>query len=160
MKKECSFCGRSDKEVRLLITGLHGYICESCAQQAYQIVQENLVGDKKPVKSAPAPKSVPKPQEIKSYLDQYVIGQDEAKRYLSVAVYNHYKRLRQSGDDDDSVEIEAKEILKFKKELYTIISEHSHTPYEKVYQDSDRNYWMTAEEAKEYGMIDQVLKRR
>ena len=58
------------------------------------------------------------------------------------------------------IEIEAKEILKFKKELYTIISEHSHTPYEKVYQDSDRNYWMTAEEAKEYGMIDQVLTRK
>ena len=58
------------------------------------------------------------------------------------------------------IEIEAKEILKFKKELYTIISEHSHTPYDKVYQDSDRNYWMTAEEAKEYGMVDQVLKRK
>ena len=58
------------------------------------------------------------------------------------------------------IEIEAKEILKFKKELYTIISNHSHTPYEKVYQDSDRNYWMTAEEAKEYGMIDNVLVRK
>ena len=58
------------------------------------------------------------------------------------------------------IEIEAKEIMKFKKELYTIISEHSHTPYDKVWNDSDRNYWMTAEEAKEYGMIDQVLKRK
>ncbi len=58
------------------------------------------------------------------------------------------------------IEIEAKEILKFKKELYTIISEHSHTPYEKVYADSDRNYWMTAEEAKAYGMIDEVLVRK
>lgn len=58
------------------------------------------------------------------------------------------------------IEIEAKEILKFKKELYTIISNHSHTPYDKVYQDSDRNYWMTAEEAKEYGMIDSVLVRK
>ena len=58
------------------------------------------------------------------------------------------------------IEIEAKEIMKFKKELYTIISEHSHTPYEKVWNDSDRNYWMTAEEAKEYGMIDQVLKKK
>ena len=58
------------------------------------------------------------------------------------------------------IEIEAKEILKLKKELYTIISEHSHTPYEKVYKDSDRNYWMTAEEAKEYGMIDAVLTRK
>ena len=58
------------------------------------------------------------------------------------------------------IEIEAKEILKFKKELYTIISEHSHTPYDKVYADSDRNYWMTAEEAKAYGMIDNVLKKK
>ena len=58
------------------------------------------------------------------------------------------------------IEIEAKEILKFKKELYTIISEHSHTPYEKVYAASDRNYWMTAEEAKAYGMIDEVLTRK
>ena len=58
------------------------------------------------------------------------------------------------------IEIEAKEIQKFKKELYTIISNHSHTPYEKVWQDSDRNYWMTAQEAKEYGMIDQVLERK
>jgi ATP-dependent Clp protease protease subunit len=57
------------------------------------------------------------------------------------------------------IEIEAKEIMKFKKELYTIISEHSHTPYDKVWNDSDRNYWMTAEEAKEYGMIDQVLRK-
>jgi ATP-dependent Clp protease protease subunit len=58
------------------------------------------------------------------------------------------------------IEIEAKEILKFKKELYTIISEHSHTPYDKVYADSDRNYWMTAEEAKAYGMIDEVLVKK
>ena len=58
------------------------------------------------------------------------------------------------------IEIEAKEIQKFKKELYTIISNHSHTPFEKVWQDSDRNYWMTAEEAKEYGMIDQVLAKK
>ena len=58
------------------------------------------------------------------------------------------------------IEIEAKEIMKFKKELYTIFSEHSHTPYDKVWNDSDRNYWMTAQEAKEYGMIDQVLERK
>lgn len=58
------------------------------------------------------------------------------------------------------IEIEAKEIMKFKKELYTIISEHSHTPYEKVWKDSDRNYWMTADEAKEYGMIDAVMRRK
>ena len=58
------------------------------------------------------------------------------------------------------IEIEAKEIMKFKKELYTIISEHSHTPYDKVWNDSDRNYWMTADEAREYGMIDTVLTKK
>ena len=110
MKKECNFCGRNDKEVRLMITGLHGYICEACAQQAYQIVQENLVENKKSAKGKSHSKKTPKPQEIKDYLDQYVIGQDEAKRYLSVAVYNHYKRLQQPADDE-GVEIEKSNII-------------------------------------------------
>ena len=87
MKKVCSFCGRGEKEVRLLITGLSGYICEDCAQQAYRIVQENLVETpKKEETDKYQNKKVPKPKEIKAYLDEYVIGQDEAKRYLSVAV--------------------------------------------------------------------------
>ena len=111
MKKQCSFCGRSDKEVRLLITGLNGYICEDCAQQAYQIVQENLVQQSAGKgKGGSALKKIPKPVEIKGYLDQYVIGQDEAKRYLSVAVYNHYKRLQQP-DDKNGVEIEKSNII-------------------------------------------------
>jgi ATP-dependent Clp protease ATP-binding subunit ClpX len=113
MKKTCNFCGRSEKDVRLLITGLSGYICESCAQQAYEIVQESGVLDggakKKQGKEKFSLKKVPKPREIKEYLDQYVIGQDEAKRYLSVAVYNHYKRLQQPTDDD--VEIEKSNII-------------------------------------------------
>ena len=113
MKKECSFCGRSDREVRLLITGINGYICEDCAEQAYRIVQENLVdadGKKTSKNGASKLVSVPKPKEIKDYLDQYVIGQDEAKRYLSVAVYNHYKRLQQP-DDQNGVEIEKSNII-------------------------------------------------
>ncbi len=111
MKKECSFCGRSEREVRLLITGINGYICEDCAQQAYHIVQEHLtdVTGKASVGKARKYK-VPKPKEIKDYLDQYVIGQDEAKRYLSVAVYNHYKRLQQP-KEDDGVEIEKSNII-------------------------------------------------
>ena len=108
MKKECNFCGRSDREVRLLITGINGHICEECAKQAYEIVQENLTETKKKNKSQS--KKTPKPQEIKEYLDQYVIGQDEAKRYLSVAVYNHYKRLQQPADDG-GVEIEKSNII-------------------------------------------------
>lgn len=113
-KKVCSFCGRSEKEVKLLITGLNGYICESCAQQAYQIVQSTGVVEKdeneNTEKSEFKLKKVPKPKEIKKYLDQYIIGQDEAKRYLSVSVYNHYKRLQQPVDET-GVEIEKSNII-------------------------------------------------
>ncbi|MBP5776724.1 MAG: ATP-dependent Clp protease ATP-binding subunit ClpX [Prevotella sp.] len=114
MKKECCFCGRSEREVRLLITGLNGYICEDCVEQAHRIVQENLSDKTDEKKSAEGAKyqqkKVPKPKEIKAFLDQYVIGQDEAKRYLSVAVYNHYKRLQQTVSDD-GVEIEKSNII-------------------------------------------------
>ena len=94
-----------------MITGINGYICEDCAQQACHIVQEHLtdVTGKASVGKARKYK-VPKPKEIKDYLDQYVIGQDEAKRYLSVAVYNHYKRLQQP-KEDDGVEIEKSNII-------------------------------------------------
>ena len=114
MKNICSFCGRSDKEVRLLITGLNGHICDDCARQAYQIVQDNLKEEKESANTSKKAgynlKKVPKPKEIKEYLDQYVIGQDDAKRYLSVAVYNHYKRLQQPVDDN-GVEIEKSNII-------------------------------------------------
>ena len=111
MKKACSFCGRSDKEVKLLISGINGYICEECAQQAYRMAQENLAETNAKAKSGkPQMKKVPKPKEIKAFLDDYIIGQDEAKRFLSVAVYNHYKRLQQPAADD-GVEIEKSNII-------------------------------------------------
>ena len=95
----------------MLITGLNGFICDECAQQAYEIVRSTgmLKGAKDKANEKFKVKKVPKPAEIKAYLDQYVIGQDEAKRYLSVAVYNHYKRLQQPSDDD--VEIEKSNII-------------------------------------------------
>ena len=110
MKKECNFCGRGERQVKLLITGLNGYICEDCARQAYQIVKESGLDGKKNDVFKPK-NDVPKPREIKAYLDQYVIGQDEAKRFLSVAVYNHYKRLQQAVDENDGVEIEKSNII-------------------------------------------------
>ena len=112
VKKSCSFCGRTEKEVKLLITGINGYICEDCTQQAYRILQEQDWLNEKARRPAGAngKKDVPKPQEIKAYLDEYVIGQDDAKRYLSVAVYNHYKRLQQP-EDKDGVEIEKSNIV-------------------------------------------------
>ena len=103
----------------MLITGINGYICEDCSRQAYQIVKESGLldggnqeerGDSDGKKAAKE-KKVPKPREIKEYLDQYVIGQDDAKRFLSVAVYNHYKRLQQKKDDKDGVEIEKSNII-------------------------------------------------
>lgn len=111
MKKVCSFCGRSDKDVRLLITGLNGYICEDCSVQAYEIVKSSQVlNGGKQAKGQFQLKKVPKPKEIKKHLDEYVIGQDEAKKYLSVAVYNHYKRLQQP-EDANGVEIEKSNII-------------------------------------------------
>lgn len=110
MKKVCSFCGRTEKDVKLLITGINGFICEDCARQAYEIVQESGLTASEKENANFSLKKVPKPKEIKNYLDQYVIGQDDAKRYLSVSVYNHYKRLQQPMCDD-GVEIEKSNII-------------------------------------------------
>lgn len=113
-KKKCSFCGRSEGEVGFLITGVSGFICDSCAVQAYEITQEvmNDSDGKKPNAAGATldMKKLPKPMEIKEFLDQYVIGQDDAKRFLSVSVYNHYKRLLQQ-DTKDDVEIEKSNII-------------------------------------------------
>ena len=111
----CSFCGKTEKEVRLLITGINGFICDECVAQANEIIRtvtNSNAGsmDGSIAYAAGKNKPIPKPQEIKAYLDQYVIGQDEAKRFLSVAVYNHYKRLSQV-DDNDGVEIEKSNII-------------------------------------------------
>ena len=109
-KKVCSFCGRSENEVRLLITGFNGFICEDCAKQAYEIIQSTGVLAPKAGEGKFVLKEVPKPVEIKKYLDEYIIGQDQAKRNLAVAVYNHYKRLQQP-KDEDGVEIEKSNII-------------------------------------------------
>ncbi len=102
---KCSFCGRSDREVRLLISGMDGFICDECAAQAKAIADEHLRK-----KSKLTMKKLPKPAEIKDYLDKYVIGQDDAKKTLSVAVYNHYKRLMNPEVEDD-VELEKSNII-------------------------------------------------
>lgn len=113
-KKEnhCSFCGRSEHEVRLLLSGINGFICNDCLTEGARVCKEAL--HEAEYANAAARETelppAPKPKEIKEYLDQYVIGQDEAKRFLAVAVYNHYKRLTQK-TEDDSVEIEKSNIL-------------------------------------------------
>ncbi len=109
IKRKCSFCGRAESEVQLLITGVSGFICNECVQQAYEISTEALRGVNTKGRILEKDK-LPKPKEIKEFLDQYVIGQDDAKRHLAVSVYNHYKRLLQVADDDD-VEIEKSNII-------------------------------------------------
>ena len=108
--KKCNFCGRTEHQVKLLISGVDGCICEDGAVQAYQVATANGYGPEAKKKATFKSKRIPKPKEIKEHLDQYVIGQDEAKRYLSVAVYNHYKRLQQPADDN-GVEIEKSNII-------------------------------------------------
>ena len=108
MQDKCSFCGRSRSGVDLLISGVDGFICDMCAQQAYDIVQEEQRGHSTPLDMDHI--EIRKPIEIKQFMDQYVIGQDEAKKHLAVAVYNHYKRLTQKHSNDD-VEIEKSNII-------------------------------------------------
>ncbi len=105
----CSFCGRSEQEVNLLISGMTGYICDMCTEQAHEIVNESVKSSGK-YDAGITFSSLPKPAQLKEFLDEYIIKQDSAKRFLSVAVYNHYKRLLQKNVQDD-VEIEKSNII-------------------------------------------------
>ena len=105
-KRRCSFCGRAENEVALLMTGMTGFICNDCVEQAHNILREEAMLPKNDFEM----KELPKPKEIKAFLDEYVIGQDDAKCALAVSVYNHYKRLMQRGAADD-VEIEKSNII-------------------------------------------------
>lgn len=107
MQDKCSFCGRPRSEVGLLISGMEGFICDQCANQAFDIVREEM---KNQSSLNMDHIEIKKPLEIKAFLDQYVIGQDEAKKHIAVAVYNHYKRLIQK-EDNDGVEIEKSNIV-------------------------------------------------
>ncbi len=111
--EKCSFCGRGENDVRLLMPGRNGCICDECAEQAYLLSAEYLQKNKQKKsggKWTVSREELPKPHEIKEFLDQYVIGQDDAKRFLAVSVYNHYKRVLQQVDTDD-VEIEKSNII-------------------------------------------------
>jgi ATP-dependent Clp protease ATP-binding subunit ClpX len=103
----CSFCGRSKKEVTLMLSGINAHICDRCIMQGHQILLEET---KPKDKNTPASFQLMKPVEMKNFLEQFVVGQDEAKKVLAVAVYNHYKRLMQARAEDD-VTIEKSNII-------------------------------------------------
>ncbi len=106
----CSFCGRSRDEVKILIAGQEGHICENCVEHAREIIDQELMVRSDSPSPAQFKLNVKKPMEVKKFLDEYVIGQDDAKRVLAVAVYNHYKRLQQKPADND-IEIEKSNII-------------------------------------------------
>lgn len=106
---QCSFCGRKRNEVQMLISGQEGFICENCIEQAHAIIKESETSAE--FSPASSLDELKKPKEIKSFLDQYVIGQDQAKKQLSIAVYNHYKRLLHAKDENREVEIEKSNII-------------------------------------------------
>jgi len=106
----CSFCGRSRDEVKILIAGQEGHICENCVEHAQEIIQQELIIREDSAPASQFKLTVKKPIEIKRFLDEYVIGQDDAKKVLAVAVYNHYKRLQQKIADNE-VEIEKSNII-------------------------------------------------
>ncbi len=108
---QCSFCGRNKNEVSVLVSGQNGFICNYCIEQAHTIVKETDEQENKNHSSVKTSAQLKKPREIKEFLDEYVIGQDQAKKQLSIAVYNHYKRLAHNADENKSVEIEKSNII-------------------------------------------------
>lgn len=105
---QCSFCGRNRNEVQMLVSGQNGFICENCIEQAHAIIKDTATATSP---AATSLEELKKPREIKTFLDQYVIGQDQAKKQLSIAVYNHYKRLLHAQDENRAVEIEKSNII-------------------------------------------------
>lgn len=116
-KLKCSFCGKTQDQVKKLIAGPEVYICDECVELCNEILDEEFLDSKEKENieegkdSKKDEKPIPKPHEIKAYLDQYIIGQDDAKKVLAVAVYNHYKRLKHNSEDDEGVEIQKSNIL-------------------------------------------------
>lgn len=111
-EQHCSFCGRPQSEVGILLSGIgDSFICDECAKTAYDYSREFMVQNQGKADFNADFNELPKPHEIKKYLDQYVIGQDDAKKYLSVAVYNHYKRVMHPSHNDDDVDIEKSNII-------------------------------------------------
>ena len=108
----CSFCGKTQEEVERIIAGPGVYICDECIKVCTNIIENDLYEDSEITYEQESPANLPKPEEIKAILDEYVIGQDTAKKTLSVAVYNHYKRINNAkSEDKDDVEIQKSNIL-------------------------------------------------
>jgi len=107
---QCSFCGRKKNEVQILISGQNGFICENCIEQAHAIVKDSATATSE-TSMASSLDELKKPREIKAFLDEYVIGQNQAKKQLSIAVYNHYKRILHAKDENREVEIEKSNII-------------------------------------------------
>jgi len=108
--KHCNFCGRAEKDVPILLEGIDGFICTDCIEHAHEVLQNVMKTDKTP-RTYTGKQKLLKPQQIYEFLNQYVIGQDEAKKTLAVAVYNHYKRVFKQSKSNNDIEIEKSNIV-------------------------------------------------
>ena len=142
----CSFCNKDQNDVRKLIAGPTVFICDECVEVCNDIIAD----DNRFESRGGARAALPVPSEIKKFLDEYVIGQEQTKKKLAVAVYNHYKRI----------EIHAKELLRTRERLNQILAEHTGQPLKRIQDDTERDYIMGPEQGKEYGIIDDVIRKR
>ena len=140
----CSFCDKTQDQVRRIIAGNGVYICDECIALCQEIIADDLG-------TAPSqePQNLPKPAEIKAVLDEYVVGQDKAKRALAVAVYNHYKRINAPKKRGD-VELQ-------KSNIVMVGPTGCGKTQEQVHVDCERDNWLSAEEAKAYGLVDDII---
>ena len=150
----CSFCGKSQHEVRKLIAGPTVFICDECVELCMDIIREEHK-----TSLSKGHDGVPTPSDINQVLDEYVIGQGRAKRVLSVAVHNHYKRLANAGKTGD-IEIHAKEILDLRRRLNGIYEKHTGKTLKQIEKIMERDTFMTADDAQQFGLIDSVVEKR
>ena len=156
----CSFCGKSHSEVKKLIAGPGVYICNECVEVCSNILDKELAeAAGKPSKNRRNQnmKRLPSPAELRAKLDEFVIGQEYAKKVLSVAVYNHYQRLRQ---DQANLAEEYSEVEIEKSNVLLLGPTGSGKTLEQLKKDSERDNYMSAEEAVAYGLVDKVLESR
>jgi len=150
----CSFCGKSQHEVKKLIAGPTVFICDECVELCMDIIKEEHQSSITKNKEG-----IPSPVEICKILDDYVIGQTKAKRVLSVAVHNHYKRLANTNDLND-IEIHAKEIINLRSRLNGIYVKHSGKKIAEIEALMDRDTFLSPEDAVKIGLIDEVVEKR
>ena len=156
----CSFCNKDQNDVRKLIAGPTVFICDECVEVCNDIIAD----DNRFEARGGTRSSLPVPQEIKKFLDEYVIGQEQTKKKLAVAVYNHYKRIeiQKQTRSRNEIELTKSNILLIGPTGTgkTLLAQHTGQPLKRIQDDTERDYIMGPDQGKEYGIIDEVIRKR